>query len=152
YLMEDFYHAGGLRALLARLAGLLHVDRLTVAGRTLREAIDGADVFNEDVIRPLDRPLAADGGLAVLRGSLAPDGAVIKPIAADPALRKHTGRAVVFDGYADLLARIDDESLPVDETTVLVLRGCGPLGGPGMPEYGMLPIPDRLLRKGVRDM
>jgi dihydroxy-acid dehydratase len=151
YLMEDFYYAGGLRAMLARLAGLLHLDRRTVSG-TLRSAVEKAQTFNDDVIRPLDNPVAAEGGLAVLRGSLAPDGAVIKHLAADPALLKHTGPAVVFDGYADLMARINDESLRIDEQTVLMLRDAGPLGGPGMPEYGMLPIPDRLLRKGVRDM
>jgi dihydroxy-acid dehydratase len=151
YLMEDFYYAGGLRALLARLAGLLHLDRPTVSG-TLRSALENAQTFNDDVIRPLTDPIAAEGGLAVLRGSLAPDGAVIKHLAAEPALLKHTGPAVVFDGYPDLMARINDERLPIDEQTVLVLRGAGPLGGPGMPEYGMLPIPDRLLRKGIRDM
>jgi dihydroxy-acid dehydratase len=151
YLMEDFYYAGGLRALLARLAGLLHPDRPTVGG-TLRQAIENAQTFNDDVIRPLDNPVAAEGGLAVLRGSLAPDGAVIKHLAAQPALHCHTGPAVVFDGYSDLMARINDERLPIDEHTVLVLREAGPLGGPGMPEHGMLPIPDRLLRKGIRDM
>jgi dihydroxy-acid dehydratase len=151
YLMEDFYYAGGLPALLARLSDLLHPDRPTVGG-TLRAALDGREVFHDDVIRPRDKPVATEGGLAVLRGNLAPDGAVIKHIAADPALLRHTGPAVVFDGYADLLARIDDESLPVDENSVLVLRGSGPQGGPGMPEHGMLPIPARLLRQGVRDM
>jgi len=152
YLMEDFYYAGGLRALLANLEDLLHPDRPTVAGRPLRAALADAQTYNEEVIRPRDKPLAADGGIAVLRGNLAPDGAVIKPLAADPALLRHTGPAVVFDSYADLLARIDDERLPVDEGSVLVLRGAGPLGGPGMPEYGMLPIPKRLLQRGVRDM
>ncbi len=151
YLMEDFFYAGGLPALLGRLADLLHLDRPTVGG-TLRDAVTGREVFHDDVIRTRDKPVAADGGLAVLRGNLAPDGAVIKPIAADPALLRHTGPAVVFDGYADLLARIDDEELPVDEHSVLVLRGSGPQGGPGMPEHGMLPIPKQLLRKGVRDM
>jgi dihydroxy-acid dehydratase len=152
YLMEDFYYAGGLPALLVQLADLLHLDRPTVSGQTLRAAIDGAQTFQDDVIRPRDKPVAADGGLAVLRGNLAPRGAVIKPLAADPALLRHTGPAVVFDGYADLLARIDDPELVVDENSVLVLRGAGPLGGPGMPEHGMLPIPDRLLKRGVRDM
>jgi len=152
YLMEDFYYAGGLRALLAQLADLLHLDRPTVSGRTLREAVEGAQTFQDDVIRPRDKPVAAEGGLAVLRGNLAPRGAVIKPLAAEPALLRHTGPAVVFDGYADLLARIDDPDLVVDENSVLVLRGAGPLGGPGMPEHGMLPIPDRLLKRGVRDM
>ncbi|OLB78801.1 MAG: dihydroxy-acid dehydratase [Actinobacteria bacterium 13_2_20CM_2_71_6] len=152
YLMEDFYYAGGLRALLAQLSDLLHLDRPTVNGQTLRAAIEGAQTYHDDVIRPRDKPVAAEGGLAVLRGNLAPRGAVIKPLAADPALLRHTGPAVVFDGYADLLARIDDPDLDVDENSVLVLRGAGPLGGPGMPEHGMLPIPDRLLKRGVRDM
>jgi dihydroxy-acid dehydratase len=152
YLMEDFYYAGGLRALLAQLTDLLHLDRPTVTGRPLREAMLGAQTYQEDVIRPRDRPVSPDGGLAVLRGNLAPNGAVIKPLAADPALLRHTGPALVFDGYTDLLARIDDPALAVDENSVLVLRGAGPLGGPGMPEHGMLPIPDRLLKRGVRDM
>jgi dihydroxy-acid dehydratase len=151
YLMEDFYYAGGLPALLGRIADLLHPDRPTVGG-TLRDGLRGREVYQDDVIRPRDKPVAAEGGLAVLRGNLAPDGAVIKPVAADPALLRHTGPAVVFDGYADLLARIDDESLPVTAGSVLVLRGSGPQGGPGMPEHGMLPIPARLLRQGVRDM
>jgi dihydroxy-acid dehydratase len=151
YLMEDFYYAGGLRALLSRIPDLLHLDRTTVGG-TLRDALAGAEVFHDEVIRPRDKPVSADGGLAVLRGNLAPDGAVIKHLAADPALRRHTGPAVVFHGYRDLLARIDDESLPIDRNSVLVLRDSGPLGGPGMPEHGMLPIPARLLREGVRDM
>jgi len=152
YLMEDFYYAGGLRALLARLGERLNLDRTTVSGHTLRDVLAGAVTHDDDVIRPLERPLAAEGGLAVLRGSLAPDGAVIKPIAADPKLLTHTGPAVVFDNYQDLQRRINDESLHVTEDSVLVLRGAGPLGGPGMPEYGMLPIPDRLLKRGVRDM
>ncbi len=152
YLMEDFYYAGGLPALLAQLAGDLHLDRPTVVGKSLREAIDGAETYHDDVIRPRDKPVAAEGGLAVLRGNLAPRGAVIKPLAADPALLRHTGPAVVFDGYPDILTRIDDPELEIDENSVLVLRGAGPLGGPGMPEHGMLPIPDRLLRRGVRDM
>jgi len=152
YLMEDFYYAGGLRALLAQLGDLLHLDRPTVNGRLVRENLESAEIFHDDVIRPRDKPVAAEGGLAVLRGNLAPRGAVIKPLAADPRLLKHTGPAVVFDGYPDLLARIDDPDLVVDENSVLVLRGAGPLGGPGMPEHGMLPIPDRLLKQGVRDM
>jgi len=152
YLMEDFYYAGGLRVLLARLGEMLHLGRPTASGVTLREALAGARSFNDDVIRPLQAPVSIESGLAVLRGSLAPDGAVIKHAAAEPALLKHTGPAVVFDGYPDLLARINDESLPIDQNTVLVLRDSGPLGGPGMPEHGMLPIPDRLLRRGVRDM
>lgn len=152
YLMEDFYYAGGLRALLAQISELLHLDRPTVNGKSLRDNVLGVQTFHDDVIRPRDKPVAAEGGLAVLRGNLAPRGAVIKPLAADPTLLRHTGPAVVFDGYADLLARIDDPDLEVDENSVLVLRGAGPLGGPGMPEHGMLPIPDRLLKRGIRDM
>jgi dihydroxy-acid dehydratase len=154
YLMEDFYYAGGLRGLLSRLAGLglLHTDRVIATGRTLGEELDGALVHNDDVIRPADKPVAAEGGLAVLRGNLAPGGAVIKHIAAEQRLLRHTGPAVVFDGYAELKRRINDPALDITPDTVLVLREAGPLGGPGMPEYGMLPIPDRLLAQGVRDM
>jgi dihydroxy-acid dehydratase len=154
YLMEDFYYAGGLPGLLTRLdqIGVLHTDRPTVTGHTLAENIDGALVHNDDVIRPVDNPVATEGGVAVLRGNLAPDGAVIKHIAAEPNLLRHTGPAVVFDSYPDIKARINDPDLPITPDSVLVLRNAGPLGGPGMPEYGMLPIPDRLLAQGVRDM
>jgi dihydroxy-acid dehydratase len=152
YLMEDFYYAGGLRALLAQLAPMLHLDRITVTGRTFGEGIADALVHNDDVIRPVDRPLATEGGVAVLRGNLAPNGAVIKYIAAEPELLRHTGPAVVFAGYRDLQERINDPELAVTKDSVLVLAGAGPRGGPGMPEYGMLPIPDRLLKQGVRDM
>jgi len=152
YLMEDFYYAGGLRALLAVLKDKLNLECLTVNGRTLGENIAGAKVYNLDVIRPLDNPLAASGGLAVLRGNLAPDGAVIKPAAAEPHLLKHTGRAVVFRDYNDMAARIDDEQLDIDANSVIVLQHGGPLGGPGMPEWGQLPIPKKLLAQGVRDM
>jgi dihydroxy-acid dehydratase len=154
YLMEDFYYAGGLPGLLSRLdqIGVLHTDRPTVTGHTLAENIDGALVHNDDVIRSVDNPLATEGGVAVLRGNLAPDGAVIKHIAAEAHLLTHTGPAVVFDSYPDLKARINDPGLPITPDSVLVLRNAGPLGGPGMPEYGMLPIPDRLLEQGVRDM
>ena len=154
YLMADFHDAGGLPGLLARLAeaGLLKRDAPTVNGRTLGDNITGAPVHDDAVIRPLDRPLSAEGGLAVLRGSLAPDGCVVKHAAADPALLTHTGPAVVFDDYEDLAARIDTDDLDVTADSVLVLRHAGPLGGPGMPEWGMLPIPKKLLRQGVRDM
>lgn len=152
YLMEDFYYAGGLRALLANLKEKLNLDCLTVNGRTLGENIEGAKVYNTDVIRPITNPLAASGGLAVLRGNLAPDGAVIKPTAAEPHLLKHTGRAVVFGNYNDMAARIDDEKLDIDANSVIVLQNAGPLGGPGMPEWGQLPIPKKLLAQGVRDM
>jgi dihydroxy-acid dehydratase len=152
YLMEDFYYAGGLRALLVQLRELLHTDRVTVTGRTFGEELAGAQVHNANVIRPLDRPLSTQGGVAVLRGNLAPNGAVIKYIAADPELLRHTGPAVVFRGYRDLQERINDPNLEVTKDSVLVLTNAGPKGGPGMPEYGMLPIPDRLLKAGVRDM
>ena len=152
YLMEDFYYAGGLRALLAEISALLNLDCLTVNGKTLGDNIAGAKIYNADVIRPLNNPLAKNGGLAVLRGNLAPDGAVIKPTAAEPHLLKHTGRAVVFRNYNDMAARIDDEKLDIDENCVIVLQHGGPLGAPGMPEWGQLPIPKKLLAKGVRDM
>jgi len=152
YLMEDFFYAGGLPGLLSRLGDMLHLDRITVTGRTLRENLAGAEVHDGDVIRPLDKPLAADGGICVLRGNLAPDGAVLKHLAADPALLEHTGPAVVFEDHRDLQRRINDPAVRITPDSVLVLRGSGPLGGPGMPEYGMLPIPDRLLAQGVRDM
>jgi dihydroxy-acid dehydratase len=152
YLMEDFYYAGGLPGLLAQLMPLLHADRPTVSGRPLGELYSQAQVHKPDVIRTMDDPVAPDGGLAVLRGNLAPGGAVIKHIAAEARLLRHTGPTIVFDGYADLRARINDEHLPITPDTVLVLRGAGPRGGPGMPEHGMLPIPDRLLRQGIRDM
>ena len=155
YLMEDFYYAGGLPALLGQLAtvpGALHLTRPTVAGTTLGEGLSAAVVHDRDVIRSPERALSAEGGVAVLRGNLAPRGAVIKHIAADPALLTHTGPAVVFDGYADLRERIDDPSPGITADSVLVLRGAGPTGGPGMPEYGMLPIPGYLLARGVRDM
>jgi dihydroxy-acid dehydratase len=152
YLMEDFYYAGGLPALLNRLGDRLALDALTVNGRTLGANIAAARVVDDDVILPLERALVPEGSLAVLRGNLAPDGAVIKPAAAEPRLRRHTGRAVVFENYAELQARIDDPDLEVDATSVLVLKNAGPLGGPGMPEWGQLPIPKKLLQQGVRDM
>lgn len=152
FLMEDFHYAGGLPALLARIGDLLHLDRPTVAGRTLGEVLEGARVHHDEVIRPRERPVWPEGGLAVLRGNLAPGGAVIKHAAAEPRLLRHTGPAVVFDGYRDVTRRINDESLAITADSVLVLRGAGPQGGPGMPEQGMLPIPDRLLKEGVRDM
>ncbi|MTE18502.1 dihydroxy-acid dehydratase [Streptomyces sp. TRM43335] len=152
YLMEDFHYAGGMPGFLSRLRDLLHLDRPTVAHDTLREQIAGALVHDDDVIRTVDEPLAEEGGIAVLRGNLAPDGAVIKHIAAEQHLLKHTGPAVVFDDYRTMQARINDPALEITAESVLVLRGSGPLGGPGMPEYGMLPIPDHLLKQGVRDM
>jgi dihydroxy-acid dehydratase len=152
YLMEDFYYAGGLRGFFIRLKDALHLRRLTVSGRTFGENLAGAEVFEDRVIRPLEEPIHPEGGLAVLHGNLAPDGCVIKHPAADPRLLRHTGPAVVFDGYDDLARRVNEPSLKVDEHGVLVLRGAGPLGAPGMPEWGMLPIPEKLLKRGVRDM
>jgi dihydroxy-acid dehydratase len=152
HLMEDFHYAGGLPGLLSRLRDHLHLDRPTIAHTTLREQIAGALVHDDEVIRTLDNPLAAEGGVAVLRGNLAPDGAVIKHLAAEPHLLKHTGPAVVFDDYQAMQATINEPGLGIAADSVLVLRGSGPLGGPGMPEYGMLPIPDHLLKQGVRDM
>jgi dihydroxy-acid dehydratase len=150
YLMQDFFEAGGLRGLMSRLS--LHDDAMTVSGATVAENLRGAEVYDDDVIRPLSDPLLASGGLAVLRGSLAPDGAVIKHSAASPGLLRHTGPAVVFEDYDDMNARLDDPDLDVTADSVLVLRNAGPLGGPGMPEWGMLPIPKKLLRAGVDDM
>jgi len=141
-----------LLALLAELRPLLNLNERSVNGRTLGENIGSANSYNRDVIAALEQPVQSVGGLAVLRWNLAPDGAVIKPTAADPKLLQHVGRAVVFDDYNDMAARIDDEQLPVDASSVLVLRNAGPLGGPGMPEWGMLPIPKKLLKQGVRDM
>jgi dihydroxy-acid dehydratase len=152
YLMEDFYYAGGLRALLGELKDLLRLDARTVTGRSLGENLEGAKIYNPDVIRPRTNPLKASGGLVVLRGNLAPNGAVIKAAAASPELLKHVGKAVVFDNYNDMAARIDGDELEVDADSVLVLRNAGPLGGPGMPEWGMLPVPKKLLKQGVRDM
>jgi dihydroxy-acid dehydratase len=152
YLMEDFFYAGGLAGLLNELKDILHLDCMTVNGKTLGENIQGKDIYNEDVIRRRGNALNAEGGLAVLRGNLAPDGAIIKHIAADPSLHKHTGPAVVFRDYNDMSARIDDPDLNVTKDSVLVLQNAGPQGGPGMPEWGMLPIPKKLLQEGVRDM
>jgi len=152
YLMEDFYYAGGLRALLKQISSLLDLNALTVSGQSLGHNIETAGVFNDRVIHSLEHPVSQSGGTAVLYGNLAPDGAVIKPTAAERRLLEHTGPAVVFKDYADLEARIDDEALPVDQDSVLVLQNAGPLGAPGMPEWGMLPIPRKLLAQGVRDM
>jgi dihydroxy-acid dehydratase len=137
---------------LDRLRDLLHTGCVTVNGRTIGENVEGALVFKDDVIAPRDRPLGPEGGVAVLRGNLAPNGAVIKHTAADPRLLQHAGPAVVFRNYVDMDARMDDPSLPVTPDSVLVLQDAGPLGGPGMPEWGMLPIPKKLLAQGVRDM
>lgn len=151
-LMEDFYYAGGLPALMQRIRAHLSLAELTVTGRTLGENIAGAAARDDEVIRPLDRPVSPNGALAVLRGNLAPEGAVIKPSAADPRLLRHRGRAIVADSPAELNALCADPELDCDESTVLVLRHAGPVGAPGMPEWGGLPIPKKLLARGVRDM
>ena len=152
WLMEDFYYAGGLRGLLQRIREHLHTGALTVNGRTLGENIEGSEVHDDDVIRPLSNPIYAEGALAVLRGNLAPDGVVIKPSACAPHLLQHSGRALVFDDYPALKQAVDDPDLDVTADDILVLRYAGPLGGPGMPEWGMLPIPTKLVRAGVTDM
>ncbi|WP_329298972.1 L-arabinonate dehydratase [Streptomyces sp. NBC_00659] len=152
YLMEDFHFAGGLPGFLSRITDLLHLDRPTVSHDSMREQLATARVHNDDVIRTRENPVAAEGGVAVLRGNLCPDGAVIKHISAEPHLLRHTGPAVVFDDYRTMQRTIDDPSLGITADSVLVLRGSGPKGGPGMPEYGMLPIPGHLLKQGVRDM
>jgi dihydroxy-acid dehydratase len=150
--MEDFFYAGGLRALLTGIRDLLHSEALTANGRTLGENLEGAVAFDPKVIRSRDQSLAPEGGIAVLRGNLAPDGAVIKHTAMESRLLRHTGPAVVFRDYNDLERRIDDPALAVTADSVLVLQNAGPLGGPGMPEWGMLPLPKKLLEQGVRDM
>lgn len=152
YLMEDFYYAGGLPALMNRISPHLDLSVRSVTGRALSEDIQGARVWNDDVIRSLDNPIYAEGALAVLKGNLAPDGCVIKPSACSAKFQNHTGPALVFDSYEDLKARIDDDDLDVTEDSVLVLRNAGPVGGPGMPEWGMLPIPGKLVKAGIRDM
>ncbi|MBD28499.1 MAG: dihydroxy-acid dehydratase [Verrucomicrobiaceae bacterium] len=152
FLMEDFYFAGGLPAVLKRMESILHMDLPTVNGKTLAENVINSEVHNDEVIRTIDDPIAADGGTTVLGGNLAPNGAVIKHSAADPSLLNHSGPAVVFNDYKELSERIDDPELPVTKDSVLVLRNAGPIGAPGMPEWGMLPIPKKLLKEGVRDM
>jgi len=152
YLMEDFYYAGGLRGLMSRLTDLLDGSARTVNGGTLGENLEGAAVYHEDIIRPRANPLVERDGLAVLRGNLAPDGAVIKPAAMEAHLQRHTGRAVVFRDYNDMAKRIDDPALDVDKDSVIVLQSAGPQGAPGFPEWGQLPIPKKLLQQGVRDM
>lgn len=152
YLMEDFYNAGGLKALLWKIHELLRADCITVNGQTIGDNIIDCQVYDEDVIRSLDRPVAASGGTYVLQGNLAPNGCVIKPAAAEQRLLKHRGSAVVFENYADLKSRINDEELEIDQDSIIVLKSAGPLGAPGFPEWGMLPIPNKLLKMGIRDM
>jgi dihydroxy-acid dehydratase len=151
YLMEDFFYAGGMRAMLERMRPHLAANAITVNGRTLGDNIAGAEVYDDDVIRPLDKPIYAEGALAVLRGNLAPGGVVIKPSACAPQLLRHRGRALVFDDYPSLKRAVDDPALDVSGDDILVLRNAGPKGA-GMPEWGMLPIPTKLLKAGVKDM
>ena len=152
YLMEDFFYAGGIRALMHNIRDHLHLDCITVSGKTVGENIEGAKVFNEDVIRTQDRAIYGQGSLAVLRGNLAPDGCVIKPGAMDQRFLKHSGPALVFDDYPSMKKAVEDENLDITADHVLVLRNAGPQGGPGMPEWGMLPMPRKLLKEGHRDM
>ncbi|MGB5811707.1 MAG: dihydroxy-acid dehydratase, partial [Polyangiales bacterium] len=150
-LMESYDQAGGSRALMQRLGAKLHGGALTITGRTVSANVEGAEVWDDEAIRPVDDPVATEA-LAVLRGNLCPDGAIIKPSAASDALMTHRGRAIVFDGYEDLVANIESPTRGITAESVLVLRNCGPQGGPGMPECGMIPIPGRLVQEGVRDM
>ncbi len=152
YLMEDFFYAGGLPALMKELGDKLDLSATTVTGKSLGACIEGATNYNDDVIRPLSNPVYHEGSLAVLRGNLAPDGAVIKPAAMDPKFQKHSGPAIVADSYAELKTIINDENYPMTPDHVLVLRNAGPQGGPGMPEWGMIPMPKALLKDGHRDM
>jgi L-arabonate dehydrase len=152
HLMEDFFYAGGVPAVMVQIADLLHTDAITVTGKTVADNIAGAEIVNTDVIRTREEPLGEVGSLVVLRGNLCPSGAVMKVSAADSALLHHEGRAIVFEDIHDLAARIDDPALPCDATSVLVLRNAGPVGAPGMPEWGHLPIPAKLLKQGVTDL
>lgn len=152
YQMEDLFYAGGIPAVLKQLLSLLHRDALTVTGRSLAENVQGAQIFNSDVIRTLENPLQPEGGLAVVWGNLAPDGAVIKHAAASPHLLQHRGKAIVFSDFENLNARLNDPGLDVTEDNILVLQNVGPIGGQGMPEVGNFPIPEKLLKRGVRDM
>jgi len=152
YLMEDFYYAGGLRALMKQIEAMLDTSALTVTGKTMAENLEGAEVYNDDVIRPLSNPVYHEGSLAVLKGNLCPSGAVIKPAACDPRFYHHEGPAIVFDSYPEMKKAVDDESLDITPDHVMVLRNAGPQGGPGFPEWGMLPIPKALIKQGHRDM
>lgn len=152
FLMEDFYYAGGLRALMNEVKDLLNLECTTVSGKTVGENIEGAEIHDDDVIRRFANPISDKGSTAVLKGNLAPEGAVIKASAAEQQLHRHTGPAIVFKDYNDMAAHIDDPDLPITKDSVIVLQNAGPLGGPGMPEWGQLPIPKKLLQEGVRDM
>ena len=152
YLMEDFYYAGGLRALMKQIEEMLDTSALTVTGKSMGENLEGAEVYNDDVIRPLSNPVYHEGSLAVLKGNLCPSGAVIKPAACDPKFYNHEGPALVFDSYPEMKKAVDDETLDITPDHVMVLRNAGPQGGPGFPEWGMLPIPKALIKQGHRDM
>jgi dihydroxy-acid dehydratase len=152
YLMEDMFYAGGIPAVMKEIESLLHRDALTVTGKSIGENVASAQCHNRDVILPMDKPLQAEGGTIVLYGNLAPNGAVLKTSAATKRLMQHAGRAVVFEDHSDLMARYDDPDLDIDADCVMVLKNAGPIGAPGMPEYGNLPIPAKLLRQGVEDM
>jgi dihydroxy-acid dehydratase len=152
FLMEDFFYAGGLRALIRELGELINRDAVTVNGRTIGENVEGAETYNREVIAGRNAPVYPEGGLAVLRGNLCPSGAVVKHSAMEKRLRKHAGKAVAFEDYEEMAAKLDSPDLDVTADSVLVLKNAGPLGGPGMPEWGMLPIPKKLLKQGVRDM
>jgi L-arabonate dehydrase len=152
FLMEDFYYAGGLPAVLREISSVLNREALTVNGRTIGENIANAPCWNREVIKEFDQPFKANAGIAILRGNLAPDGAVIKPSAATPKLLRHRGRAVVFESIEDFKAKIDDPQLDIDENCIMVLKGCGPKGYPGMAEVGNMPLPPKILRKGITDM
>jgi len=152
FLMEEFFHAGGLPVLMKQISARLHLDQPTVDGRRLGELIANARSYDDEVIRPLDRPVSPQGGMVVLRGNLAPRGAILKPSAASPHLMQHRGKAVVFADAEDFRSRIDDPALDVDATSILVLQNAGPVGYPGMPEVGNLALPKKLLDRGVTDM
>jgi len=152
HLMEDFYYAGGLPAVLREIGDHLHKDAVTANGKTIWENVQDAECYNRDVIFAMDKPFKPNGGIAVLRGNMTPDGAILKPSAATPELMVHTGRAVVFEDIDDYKARIDDEDLDIDETCIMVLKNCGPIGYPGMAEVGNMGLPPKVLRKGITDM
>jgi dihydroxy-acid dehydratase len=152
FLMEDFCYAGGLPVVMKEIAQHLHLDAITANGQTIGQNIADAQNYNTEVIKPLSAPFKDKAGIAVLRGNLSPRGAVIKPSAATPALMVHTGRAVVFENIEDFHARIDDDNLDIDETCVMVLKNCGPKGYPGMAEVGNMPLPPKVLKKGITDM
>jgi dihydroxy-acid dehydratase len=152
YLMEDFFYAGGLPAIIRELGDFIHKDAMTVNGKTIWDNSKDAECWNRDVIFPVDKPFKPNGGIAVLRGNLAPDGAIIKPSAASPELMKHRGRAVVFENIEDYKAKIDDPELDIDETCIMVLKNCGPMGYPGMAEVGNMGLPPKVLKKGIKDM